>query len=56
MRAPREPFRIKTIEHIHLIPKEERREVLERSGFNLFAIPAEKVFIAAVRGGPYRPA
>ncbi len=40
-----EPFRIKMVEPIHLIPLKERRKALEKAGYNLFAVPAEAVFI-----------
>ncbi len=42
---PPEPFRIKMIEPIHLISKEERKSALIRSGYNLFGINAEDIFI-----------
>ncbi|NOR15328.1 MAG: tryptophanase [Candidatus Aminicenantes bacterium] len=44
-KIPIEPFRIKTIETIRLTSREERAKILEEAGFNLFNIPAEKVFI-----------
>ena len=40
-----EPFRIKMVEPIRLIPLKERRQALERAGYNLFAVPAQAVFI-----------
>jgi tryptophanase len=42
---PPEPFRIKMVEPIQLIPKEKRQSVLKDAGYNLFAIPAEDVYI-----------
>jgi len=42
---PIEPFRIKTVEPIRLPPREEREALLRESGYNLFKIPAEKVFV-----------
>jgi tyrosine phenol-lyase len=45
LKAPVEPFRIKVIEPIRPIPRREREAVLEQAGFNLFAVPAEKVYI-----------
>lgn len=42
---PTEPFRIKSVEPIHLASPEERRTAMEEAGFNLFALPAKKVFI-----------
>ena len=40
-----EPFRIKMVEPIHLIPVEQREERLREAGYNLFAIKAEDIFI-----------
>lgn len=40
-----EPYRIKMVEAIRLSPREERLELLERAGYNLFMIPAEAVFV-----------
>jgi tryptophanase len=42
---PPEPFRIKMVEPINLIGREERHKALLRSGFNVFALNAEDVFI-----------
>lgn len=42
---PPEPFRIKVIEPIRLIPVEERRKALQNSGYNIFALAAKHVFI-----------
>ena len=42
---PAEPFRIKMVEPIRLIPPEERRKAMITAGYNLFALPAEDVFI-----------
>jgi tryptophanase len=42
---PPEPFRIKMVEPIQLISKEERQSALIRSGYNLFGINAEHIFI-----------
>ncbi len=44
MRKP-EPFKIKMVEPINLIPKEERVEALERAGYNPFSLRAEEIFI-----------
>jgi tyrosine phenol-lyase len=40
-----EPYRIKMVEPIHLIPRDERRRVLENAKYNLFQIHAESVYI-----------
>ena len=45
MKPPLEPFRIKMVEHVKLIEKSERERILVEAGFNLFNVPAEKVFI-----------
>jgi tryptophanase len=42
---PPEPFRIKMVEPIHLIDREDRQNALLHSGFNLFGLNAEDVFI-----------
>lgn len=40
-----EPFRIKMVERVKMTTREEREEALRKAHFNLFALPAEKVFI-----------
>lgn len=42
---PAEPFRIKSIEPIRLIPPEERKKALIKAGYNIFALKAEDVYI-----------
>lgn len=44
-RHPAEPFRIKVVEAIHLIPPEARKQALAAAGYNLFALRAEDVYI-----------
>jgi len=46
MRRPLpEPWRVKVVEKIHLLPREERERLLVEGGFSLFGIPSEAVFI-----------
>jgi len=45
IKAPVEPFRIKTVERIKLTDRRERENILKQAGYNVFNIPAEKVFI-----------
>jgi tryptophanase len=42
---PAEPFRIKTVEPIHLISSSQRQQALQKAGYNLFALRAEDVYI-----------
>jgi tryptophanase len=42
---PPEPFRIKMVEPIRLIPRKEREEAIKRAGYNVFALRAEDLFI-----------
>lgn len=45
MKLPLEPFRIKTVEPIYLINREEREKLIREAGFNVFRLPAESIFI-----------
>jgi len=45
MRPPPEPYRIRAWEPISVPTREERRAILERSGYNVFSIRAEDVLI-----------
>lgn len=40
-----EPYRIKMVESIALIPREQREQVVQEADYNLFQIPAEAVYI-----------
>ncbi len=42
---PAEPFRIKMVEPIRLISREERAAAMQRAGFNLFGLRADEVYI-----------
>ncbi len=42
---PAEPFRIKSVEPIHLIPPEQRLAAMKSAGYNNFSLRAEDVFI-----------
>ena len=42
---PAEPFRIKSVEPIHLIPPEQRLAAMKAAGYNNFSLRAEDVFI-----------
>ena len=44
-RLPPPPFKIKVIEPIKMTTREERKKILETASYNIFNIPAEKVFI-----------
>jgi tyrosine phenol-lyase len=45
LEAPVEPFRIKVIEPIRPVSRKEREALLRQAGFNVFGLPAEKVYI-----------
>ncbi len=40
-----EPFRIKMVEPIRLIPREERTEAIRKAGYNVFGLRAEDIYI-----------
>ncbi|GAB4530957.1 MAG: tryptophanase [Anaerolineales bacterium] len=42
---PPEPFRIKMVEPIRLLPRPERETALQHAGYNVFALRAEDIFI-----------
>lgn len=44
-KGPIEPFRIKSVEPIHLLPADERVRKIADAGFNIFKLRAEDVFI-----------
>ncbi len=45
MRSLPEPWRVKVVEKIHLLPREERERLLRDGGYSLFKIPSEAVYI-----------
>ncbi len=45
MDFPAEPFRIKVVERIKRTTREERERKIAEAGYNVFAIPAEDIFI-----------
>lgn len=42
---PAEPFRIKTVETVKMIPLEERRRLIKEAGYNTFLLNSEDVYI-----------
>ncbi|RJQ43437.1 MAG: tryptophanase [Anaerolineaceae bacterium] len=45
LQHPPEPFKIKMVEPIHLIPPEQREKAMQDAGYNLFSLKAEDVYI-----------
>lgn len=45
VKHPPEPYRIKMVEPIHITDRETRENALRRSGYNLFNLHAEEVYI-----------
>jgi len=42
---PAEPFRIKSIEYVKMLSREEREKVAKKAGYNTFLIDSENVYI-----------
>ncbi len=42
---PAEPFRIKSVEPVKMLPRKERERVIKEAGYNTFLIPSEDVYI-----------
>jgi tryptophanase len=40
-----EPYRIKVVEPVELTTREERKQIIAKSGYNVFNIPSDKVYI-----------
>jgi tyrosine phenol-lyase len=45
VRFPAEPFRIKVVEPIRYVSREERAARLEEAGLNIFSVPADTIYI-----------
>ena len=45
MRYPAEPFRIKVVETIRYVSREERTRLIEEAGLNIFSVPADSIYI-----------
>jgi len=45
MKPPVEPYRIKVVEPLRRVGRAERERLLQEAGLNLFAVPAESVFV-----------
>jgi len=42
---PFEPYRIKVVERIHRVPREERQRLLEAAEYNVFKIPSAAIYV-----------
>ncbi|HDR03837.1 MAG TPA: tryptophanase [Candidatus Marinimicrobia bacterium] len=45
MKKPIEPFRIKSVEAIPYISREEREKIIKEAGYNVFLISSDKIYI-----------
>jgi tryptophanase len=45
MRFPAEPFRIKVVEPLRRVSREERERLILEAGLNIFSVPADSIFI-----------
>ena len=45
MRFPAEPFRIKVVESLRRVPREERERLIREAGLNIFAVPADSIYV-----------
>src|SRR2546421_9613102 len=45
MRFPAEPFRIKVVEPLRRVTREERERRIREAGLNIFAVPADSIYV-----------
>jgi tryptophanase len=45
MRFPAEPFRIKVVEPLRRVSREERERAIRDAGLNIFAVPADTIYV-----------
>ena len=45
MRFPAEPFRIKVVEPLRRVSREERVHHINEAGLNIFAVPADTIYV-----------
>ena len=45
MRFPAEPFRIKVVEPLRRVSREERERLILEAGLNIFAVPADSIYV-----------
>jgi tyrosine phenol-lyase len=45
MRFPAEPFRIKVVEPLRSMSREEREQLILKAGLNIFAVPADSIYV-----------
>ncbi len=45
MRFPAEPFKIKVVERLRRVPREERERLIREAGLNIFAVPADSIYV-----------
>ena len=45
MRFPAEPFRIKVVEPLRSVSREERERLIVEAGLNIFAVPADSIYV-----------
>jgi tyrosine phenol-lyase len=45
MRFPAEPFRIKVVEMLRRVTREEREQAIREAGLNIFAVPADTIYV-----------